>query len=84
MRPLNVVTWPLLWQLFAAAGRLKEINGWLPSAGSAYLRSGDEQAQRFSRYPGVVEVADSLGKDCSFDLSLVAPSLPPYPCPNGA
>ena len=62
---------------------LEEINGWLPSAGSAYLRSGDEQAQRFFRYPGVVAVADSLGKDCSFDLSLVAPSLPPYPCPDG-
>jgi error-prone DNA polymerase len=61
---------------------LDEIDGWLPPAGM-HLRSGDEQALRFARYPGVVERAAALGLECAFDLSLVAPNLPPYPCPEG-
>ena len=48
-----------------------------------HLRSGEEQAFRFRRYPGVVQRAYELGMDCAFDLSLVAPNLPPYPCPGG-
>jgi error-prone DNA polymerase len=62
---------------------LDEIDGWLPGAGAAHLRSGAEQARRFARYPGVVAAAAELGRDCAFDLSLVAPNLPPYPCPPG-
>ncbi|MEQ8840481.1 MAG: error-prone DNA polymerase [Acidimicrobiales bacterium] len=61
---------------------LDEIDGWLPPAG-LHLRSGDEQALRFARYPGVVERAAAIGLECAFDLSLVAPNLPPYPCPDG-
>jgi error-prone DNA polymerase len=61
---------------------LDEIDGWLPPAGM-HLRSGEEQALRFARYPGVVERAAVLGLECAFDLSLVAPNLPPYPCPDG-
>ncbi len=61
---------------------LDEIDGWLPPAGM-HLRSGEEQAARFARYPGVVERAAALGLECAFDLSLVAPNLPPYPCPDG-
>ena len=34
---------------------LDEIDGWLPAASTAHLRSGAEQAARFARYPGVVE-----------------------------
>ncbi len=60
---------------------LDDLDGWLPGGGTAHLRSGAEQAQRFSRYPGVVEAAARLGAECAFDLSLVAPRLPPYPCP---
>ncbi len=62
---------------------LDEIEGWLPSAASAHIRSGDEQARRFARYPGVVERAAELGLACAFDLSLMAPNLPPFPCPDG-
>ena len=62
---------------------LDEIEGWLPAMSSAHLRSGDEQARRFARYPGVVERAAELGLACAFDLSLVAPNLPPYECPGG-
>lgn len=60
---------------------LDEIDGWLPAAGQAHLRSGAEQTRRFSRYPGVVAAAAALGRACAFDLRLVAPALPPYPCP---
>ncbi len=60
---------------------LDEIDGWLPGGGAAHLRSGAEQARRFARYPGVVAAAAELGRSCAFDLSLVAPNLPPYPCP---
>src|SRR5690606_30408827 len=41
-----------------------------------------EQERRFARYPGVVAAAADLGRSCAFDLSLVAPNLPPYPCPS--
>jgi len=62
---------------------LDELEGWLPAASGAHIRSGDEQARRFARYPGVVERAAELGLACAFDLSLVAPNLPPFPCPDG-
>ncbi|MGE3622021.1 MAG: error-prone DNA polymerase [Acidimicrobiia bacterium] len=62
---------------------LDEIEGWLPACAGAHLRSGDEQARRFARWPGVVERAAELGRACAFDLRLVAPRLPPFPCPDG-
>ena len=61
---------------------LDEIDGWLPPAGRP-LRSGAEQAARFARWPDAVERAADLGLECAFDLQLVAPDLPPYPCPDG-
>ena len=33
--------------------------------------------------PGVVQRAAELGLECAFDLQLVAPNLPPFPCPDG-
>ncbi len=62
---------------------LDEVDGWLPAGWQAHLRSADEQRRRFARYPGAVEAAGALGLACAFDLSLVAPALPPYPCPAG-
>jgi error-prone DNA polymerase len=62
---------------------LDEADGWLPAGTGAHLRSGAEQARRFARYPGVVAAAAELGRSCAFDLRLVAPNLPPYPCPDG-
>ncbi len=62
---------------------LDEIDGWLPAGWQAHLRSADEQRRRFARHPGAVEAAGALGRECAFDLSLVAPALPPYPCPAG-
>jgi error-prone DNA polymerase len=62
---------------------LDELDPWLPASAGAYLRSGTEQARRFARYPGVVEQAAAIGRAAAFDLALVAPKLPPFPCPPG-
>jgi error-prone DNA polymerase len=62
---------------------LDDMDGWLPAAGVAHLRSGAEQTHRLRRYPGVVEAAAELGRACAFDLALVAPRLPPFPVPEG-
>ncbi|MSW79304.1 MAG: DNA polymerase III subunit alpha, partial [Actinobacteria bacterium] len=62
---------------------LDDLDPWLPATSSAHLRSGAEQARRFLRYPGVVALAAEVGRAAAFDLSLVAPKLPPYPCPAG-
>jgi error-prone DNA polymerase len=76
---------PLATALAAVRARrsLDEIDGWLPPAATAHLRSGAEQARRFARYPGVVERAAELGLACAFDLKLVAPELPDFPVPPG-
>jgi error-prone DNA polymerase len=76
---------PLATALAAVRARccLDEIDGWLPAASAAHLRSGAEQARRFARYPGAVERAAELGRACAFDLQLVAPRLPAFPVPAG-
>ena len=51
---------------------LDDVDGWLPAAATAHLRSGAEQARRFARYPGAVERAAELGRAFAFDLALVA------------
>ncbi len=75
-----------LANVFAAVreGRaLNEHDSWLPAGATAHLRSEREQLRRFARYPGAVEHAGELGAELAFDLSLLAPNLPPYPCPDG-
>jgi error-prone DNA polymerase len=62
---------------------LDDMDGWLPAGGPAHLRSGAEMAARFARFPGVVERAAELGRECAFDLSLVAPELPDWGVPAG-
>ena len=80
---------PQRWRLAAAQAAIRarrsldELDGWLPPAGSAHLRSGAEQAARFARYPGVVAATADLALSCAFDLRLVAPRLPDFPVPQG-
>lgn len=62
---------------------LDQMAGWLPPASAAFLRSGREMAHRFRRYPGAVARSAELGKECAFDLRLVAPRLPPFTVPDG-
>jgi error-prone DNA polymerase len=62
---------------------LPEMDGWLPPAPTAHLRSGAEMAARFARYPGAVDLAAEIGRSCAFELKLAAPKLPDYPLPPG-
>ncbi|MCY1138661.1 error-prone DNA polymerase [Actinoplanes sp. Pm04-4] len=61
---------------------LDEIDGWLPAAGAAHLRSGDEMARRFAAYPGAVEAAAMFGEGLAFDIELIAPRLPDFRIPE--
>ena len=63
---------------------LDDIDGWLPAAGTAYLRSGAEMAALLRRYPGVLERTVALGRQCAFDFSVIAPKLPDFPVPAGS
>ncbi len=76
---------PLATALAAVRARrsLDDIDPWLPAAAASHLRSGAEMARRLARYPGAVARAAEIARDCAFDLKLVAPNLPPYPCPGG-
>ena len=77
---------PLATALAAVRARrsLDEIDGWLPAAPAAHLRSGAEQARRFARYPGVVERAAELGRACAFDLAPGGPRPAAVPVPATA
>ncbi|MBK5287288.1 MAG: error-prone DNA polymerase [Acidimicrobiia bacterium] len=62
---------------------LDELDGWLPAAPFAHLRSADEQLRRFARYPGAVERTVDIAAACAFDLKVAVPNLPEYPVPDG-
>lgn len=62
---------------------LDQMDGWLPAAGYRFLRSGEEMAALFARYPGAVARAAAIGRECAFDLTLVKPELPPRTVPAG-
>ncbi len=55
----------------------------LPAGQTAHLRSGAEMAELFQRYPTAVATAARIGRECAFDLTLVAPQLPPFDVPDG-
>ncbi|MCL2463558.1 MAG: PHP domain-containing protein, partial [Micrococcales bacterium] len=66
-----------------ARSSLDDMDGWLPGVPTAYLRSAAEMLARHRRHPQAVPTAAELADECAFDLSLVAPDLPPYPVPPG-
>ncbi len=68
----------------AIGGRrnLDEADGYRSASDLRYLRSPDEMAAQFERYPGAVERAADLGRDLAFDLTLIAPELPDFPMPG--
>ncbi|MCJ7671222.1 MAG: error-prone DNA polymerase, partial [Acidimicrobiia bacterium] len=76
---------PLANALAAIRARrsLDEIDGWLPAAGFAHLRSAGEQRRRFARWPGAVERSVEIAEACAFDLRLAAPNLPDLEVPAG-
>jgi error-prone DNA polymerase len=76
---------PLATAMAAVRARssLDEMDGWLPAWSGQHLRSGVEMAARFARWPHAVANAARLAKEIAFPLSLIAPDLPPFPCPPG-
>ena len=62
---------------------LADMDGWLPAAGTAYLRSGAEMKARLRRYPGVLERTAAVGRECAFDFKVIAPRLPDFGVPAG-
>lgn len=62
---------------------IETIAGWLPAVGGAHLRSGDEMARLLSAHPDAIANAVDLADDCSFELGLIAPQLPPFDVPKG-
>ena len=75
---------PLATALAAVRARrsLDELDGWLPAAGGAHLRSGAEQARRFARYPGVVERAAELGPGVRLRPAAGGAAPPAVPVPR--
>src|ERR1700694_2523088 len=76
---------PLATALAAVRSRrsLDEVHGWLPGGSSAHLRSGAEQSKSSALSPVWMERPAELGRECAFDLRLVAPRLPDFPIPAG-
>jgi error-prone DNA polymerase len=66
-----------------ARSSLDAMDGWLPGAPTAHLRSAAEMLALHRRHPEAVPAAADLAAECAFDLTLVAPELPPYPVPEG-
>ncbi|KQW52504.1 DNA polymerase III subunit alpha [Nocardioides sp. Root1257] len=62
---------------------LAEMDGWLPAAGAASLRSGAEMARRFARYPGAVARTVTIADELAFDLQKATPRLPKDGIPDG-
>lgn len=66
-----------------ARSSLDAMDGWLPGSPGQHLRSAGEMLTRHRRHPQAVATAAALAAECAFDLTLVAPRLPPYPVPSG-
>ncbi|NLE80307.1 MAG: error-prone DNA polymerase [Rhodococcus sp.] len=62
---------------------LDDTSGWLAPTGGGHLRSGEEMSRLFAQYPNAVTAAAELGRECAFDLKLIAPQLPPFDVPDG-
>ncbi len=62
---------------------LDALDGWLPAAGTAFLRSGAEMRARFARYPGAIERTVELADRLAFPLRRAKPALPTQEVPPG-
>ncbi len=65
-----------------ARGSMADLDPWLPSGPTAHLRSGEEMAARFARFPGVLERTVELAGQCTLDFKAVKPSLPRREIPD--
>jgi error-prone DNA polymerase len=62
---------------------LDELDGWLPAAGTAHLRSGAEMATLFARFPDAVSNTVQVADELAFELRSARPRLPVQPVPPG-
>ncbi|MBH0128986.1 error-prone DNA polymerase [Salinibacterium sp. NK8237] len=62
---------------------LDEMDGWLPAAGTAHLRSGAEMAVLFARYPEAVATTVEIADEAAFELRQAKPALPDQDVPEG-
>jgi DNA-directed DNA polymerase III (polc) len=76
---------PLATAIAAVRARrsLDELDGWLPAAGTAHLRSGAEMARLFGRYPGAVANTVTVADATAFELRSARPRLPKQDVPPG-
>ena len=63
---------------------LADMDGWLPAAGTAYLRSGAEMAARLRRYPGVLRAHRRAGPGVRVRLHGDRPPPARLRCPGRA
>ncbi|MGO3554575.1 MAG: error-prone DNA polymerase [Microbacterium gubbeenense] len=66
-----------------ATRSMDDLDGWLPATGAAHLRSGDEMARLFERFPGAVEASARLAGELAFPLRAARPALPKISVPPG-
>src|SRR5690606_19200134 len=66
-----------------ATRSMDDLDGWMPATGSAHLRSGDEMARLFARFPGAVEASTRLARELAFPLRTARPALPRQRVPEG-
>ncbi|WP_105565035.1 error-prone DNA polymerase [Microbacterium halophytorum] len=66
-----------------ATRSMDDLDGWLPAHNAAHIRSGDEMARLFARFPGAVERSADLAQDLAFPLRLSRPRLPRQEVPEG-
>lgn len=75
---------PLADTLAAVGARtsLDQLDGWLPPTAN-HIRSPLEMAHVHRRHPQLLTAGLEIADQCAFDLTLVAPNLPPHPIPPG-
>ncbi|WP_424936002.1 MULTISPECIES: error-prone DNA polymerase [Bacteria] len=66
-----------------ATRSMRDLEGWLPSHGSAHLRSGAEMTARFARYPGAISAGLRIAAESAFPLRRAKPALPTMKVPSG-
>ncbi|GEK87509.1 error-prone DNA polymerase [Microbacterium aerolatum] len=66
-----------------AVRSMDDLDGWLPSHGSAHLRSGAEMTERFRRYPGAISHGLVIAEESAFELRRARPALPSQKVSDG-
>ncbi|MFC4336215.1 error-prone DNA polymerase [Salininema proteolyticum] len=61
---------------------MEEADPYLAGSAAAFLRSGEEMAERFRDHPGALAHSVALAEDCAFDFTLLTPRLPLFETPE--